>query len=123
MRTHNLKYRRQQRGLSSRRRSFATSGIIGMLTLLDGLYFFLPTSVQAATGAVGYQDQSFSGTGTPTGTKRSESVLWWNDGSWWADMFSTSAQTFHISRLNLSTQTWPDKGLTIATRSTTHADV
>ena len=118
-----MKYRRQQRGLSSRRRSFATSGIIGLLTLLAGLFFFLPTSVQAATGDVGYQDQSFSGTGTPTGTKRAESVLWWNDGSWWADMWSTASQDFHIYRLNLSTQTWQDTGLTIDTRSNTHADV
>src|SRR5439155_704294 len=86
-------------------------------------YLALPNTASAATGDVGYQDQSFSGTGTPTGTKRAESVLWWNDGSWWADMWSTSAQDFHIFRLNLSTQTWSDTGVTIDTRSNTHADV
>jgi len=88
-----------------------------------GLLLALPNTASAATGDVGYQDQSFSGTGTPTGTKRAESVLWWNDGSWWADMWSTSAQDFHIFRLNLSTQTWSDTGVTIDTRSNTHADV
>ena len=120
---NNLKHIRQQRGLSSRRLSLALSSLIGLLALFAGLLLALPTTVRAATGDVGYQDQSFSGTGTPTGSKRSESVLWWNDGSWWADMWSTAAQNFHIFRLNLSTQTWQDTGVTIDTRSNTHADV
>jgi PKD repeat protein len=38
-------------------------------------------------------------------------------------MWSTAAQDFHIFRLNLSTQTWQDTGVTIDTRSNTHADV
>jgi len=97
--------------------------LIGLLAVFAGLLLALPNTASAATGDVGYQDQSFSGTGTPTGTKRAESVLWWNDGSWWADMWSTSAQDFHIFRLNLSTQTWSDTGVTIDTRSNTHADV
>ena len=120
---NNLKHIRQQRGLSSRRLSLALSSLIGLLALFAGLLLALPTTVRAATGDVGYQDQSFSGTGTPTGSKRSESVLWWNDGSWWADMWSTASQDFHIYRLNLSTQTWQDTGVTIDTRSNTHADV
>jgi len=120
---NNLKHIRQQRGLSSRRLSLALSSLIGLLALFAGLLLALPTTVRAATGDVGYQDQSFSGTGTPTGSKRSESVLWWNDGSWWADIWSTASQDFHIYRLNLSTQTWQDTGVTIDTRSNTHADV
>ena len=97
--------------------------LVGLSALFAGLLLALPSSAEAATGDVGYQDQSFSGTGTPTGTKRAESVLWWNDGSWWADMWSTAAQAFHIHRLNLSTQTWQDSGVTIDARSNTHADV
>ena len=114
---------RDKWGRSSRRRHVAFGGLIGLLAVFAGLLLTLPNTASAATGDVGYQDQSFSGTGTPTGTKRSESVLWWNDGSWWADMWSTSAQDFHIFRLNLSTQTWSDTGVTIDTRSNTHADV
>jgi PKD repeat protein len=38
-------------------------------------------------------------------------------------MWSSAAQDFHIFRLNLSTQTWQDTGVTIDTRSNTHADV
>jgi len=38
-------------------------------------------------------------------------------------MWSTASQDFHIFRLNFSTQTWQDTGVTIDTRSNTHADV
>lgn len=82
-----------------------------------------PSVAIAATGDVGYEDQSFSGTSEPTGTKRSESVLWWNDGSWWADMWDTTSQHFHIFRLNVSTQTWTNTGTTLDPRANSHADV
>jgi len=82
-----------------------------------------PSVAIAATGDVGYEDQSFSGTSEPTGTKRSESVLWWNDGSWWADMWDTTSQHFHIFRLNISTQTWTNTGTTLDPRANSHADV
>jgi PKD repeat protein len=91
--------------------------------LLAVLLILFPARGQAAAGDVGYQDQSFSGTGTPTGIKRAESVLWWNDGSWWANMWDTASQDFHIFRLNIPTQTWQNTGVTIDTRANTHADV
>jgi PKD repeat protein len=85
-----------------------------------------PTSVGAATGDVGdvgYQDFPFSGTSTPTGTKRAESVLWWNDGAWWSSMWSSAAHQFRIFKLDTPTQTWTDSGVPIDTRANTHADV
>ena len=83
----------------------------------------LPPVASAATGDIGYEDQSFSGTSEPTGTKRAESLLWWNDGSWWANMWDTATSDFHIFRLDLPTQTWVDTGTTVDTRSNSHADV
>jgi PKD repeat protein len=77
----------------------------------------------AASGDIGYEDQSFSGTSEPTGTKRAESVLWWNDGSWWGSLWDTTSQDFHIFRLDLSTQTWIDTGVTLDPRADTHSDV
>ena len=74
-------------------------------------------------GDIGYQDQSFAGTGTPTGTKRAESVLWWNDGSWWANMWDSVSQDFHIFRLDTTSQTWTDTGVRTDSRSNTHSDV
>ena len=53
---------------------------------------------------------SHSGTGTPTGTKRAESVLWWNDGSWWGNLWDTVSGDFHIFRLDTATQKWVDTG-------------
>ena len=83
----------------------------------------LPATAGTAAGDVGYQDQSFSGTGTPTGSKRAESVLWWNDGSWWANMWDRVSQDFHIFRLDQPTQTWMNTGVATDTRSNTHSDV
>jgi len=77
----------------------------------------------ADPGDVGHQDQSYSGTSSPTGTKRAESVLWWNDGSWWASMYDATSGDHHIFRLDLSTQKWIDTATAIDTRSSTHADV
>jgi PKD repeat protein len=76
----------------------------------------------AATGDVGYQDGSTSGTGSPTGTKRPESALWFNDGLWWANMWDPVSDDFHIFRLNAATQTWSDTAVTIDSRSGTSAD-
>ena len=83
----------------------------------------VPSAVWAQSGDVGYQGPSHSGTGTPTGTKRAESVLWWNDGSWWAHMWDTASQDFHIFRLDAATQSWVDTGVLVDPRANTHADV
>ena len=77
----------------------------------------------AAPGDIGYEGRSYSGTTTPNGSKRAESVLWWNDGSWWANMWDGSSQDFHIFRLDVATQTWTDSGVQVDTRANTRADV
>jgi hypothetical protein len=76
----------------------------------------------AAPGDVGYEDGSFTGTSSPTGTKRAESSLWWNDGLWWANMWDTASNDFHIFKLDVATQTWRDTGVTVDKRGSTHAD-
>jgi PKD domain len=95
-----------------------TLPIIGLTAII-----VLAGPTEGAQGDVGYEDHSFSGTSTPTGTKRAESVLWHNDGSWWANMWDTVSQDFHIFRLNVPTQTWQDTGVKVDSRSNTHADV
>lgn len=94
--------------------------LLGLLALLG---LSLLGSASSASADVGYQDQAFTGTGTPTGIKRAESVLWWNDGSWWANMWDAGSRQFHIFRLDAGTQKWIDTGVPIDTRSNTHADV
>lgn len=82
-----------------------------------------PLAVAADTGDIGYIDQSFAGTTDPTGTKRNESILWFNDGSWWASMWNATVDEFHIFRLDVTTQRWIDTGTKLDTRADTHADV
>jgi PKD repeat protein len=83
----------------------------------------IPSATASAdVGDVGYEDQSFSGVSTPTGTKRNESVLWFNDGHWWAHMWDTVSQDYHIYKLDTGTQTWVDSGTLTDPRVTSHAD-
>jgi hypothetical protein len=83
----------------------------------------VPGSASAAPGDVGSEGPSHAGTGTPTGTKRSESVLWYNDGSWWGNLWDTGTSDFHIFRFNAGTHSWVDTGVATETRADTHHDV
>ena len=74
---------------------------------------------------VGYQDFSFpAGTGvnSEVTAEKPESKLWWNDGFWWASMWSTAGNAYHIYRLDLATQSWVDTGTALDDRSDTKAD-
>jgi len=89
-----------------------------------------PSHAQAA-GDVGYVDFSFfyrpSGGArpdliqTPTGEKP-QSKLWFNDGRWWADLFSPAAGAHHIYVLDRATQRWVDTGVALDPRPRTKAD-
>jgi len=77
-------------------------------------------SPAAAAADVGYQDGGYSGS-APTG-REPQSKLWFNDGTWWASMYSSTAQAVDIHRLNWATQTWTDTGVRIDERSSSFAD-
>jgi PKD repeat protein len=101
-----------------RRRAPRTAGLVAAALLA------LAVAVPAAALAdIGYQGLATSGTGTPTGIKRSESVLWWNDGSWWAHMWDTVSKDFHVFRLDEAAQRWIDTGVAVERRPNTHSDV
>jgi PKD repeat protein len=76
----------------------------------------------AATTDVGFRDQSYSGAGADASGSKPESKLWWNDGFWWASMWETGSQDFHIFRLDRATQSWIDTGVTLDNRAGTRAD-
>jgi len=76
----------------------------------------------AAQADVGSRDHSFSGTSSPLGTKRAESSLWFNDATWWANMWDAASQDFHIWRFDPFTDAWLDTRVTVDSRSGTHAD-
>ena len=57
----------------------------------------------------------------PTGEKP-QSKLWYNDGRWWADLFSPAARAHRIFVLNRATQQWADTGVTLDPRPQTKSD-
>ena len=76
-----------------------------------------------ANADVGFQGPVYgAGTGgSPSGNK-SESKLWWNDGFWWASMYSPASGSYNIFRLNMRLQTWVNTGVQIDTRESTRQD-
>jgi hypothetical protein len=80
------------------------------------------TTDDAATDDYGYPGPSSSGAGTAPTADKPQSKLWFNDGLWWADMFDTVSRTWHIWRLNRSTQTWTDTGVATDDRPSTRGD-
>ena len=106
------------RGLRTLRfHALLTALLLAMAALM------VPGTASAATGDVGTEGPSHSGTGTPTGTKRAISALWFNDGTWWGNLWDTASSDFHIFRFNAPTNSWVNTGVTTETRSNTHHDV
>jgi len=82
-----------------------------------------PNGARAAEGDFGNLGPAFTGAyADPSGSKP-ESKLWWNDGYWWASMWDTVSQDFHIFKLDAFSQSWTDTGVTLDTRSKSRADV
>ena len=78
--------------------------------------------ISVGPSGTGYQDGSTSGAASAATGEKPESKLWWNDGSWWASMFDAASQTYHIFRLDRSTESWLDTGTLLDSRANTHAD-
>ncbi len=76
----------------------------------------------AATGDIGYVGPSYSGVKNQPTSDKPQSKLWYNDGSWWADMYHSASSSWHIFRLDRPTETWVDTGTKIDSRNTTLAD-
>ncbi|MEA5454106.1 PKD domain-containing protein [Sinomonas sp. JGH33] len=75
---------------------------------------------QAAT-TYGIPSFTYSGVSNPPTSDKPQSKLWWNDGSWWADMWAGTG--WHIYRLDRGTESWVDTGVVNDSRGNTLADV
>ncbi|HSU47874.1 MAG TPA: Ig-like domain-containing protein [Arthrobacter sp.] len=95
--------------------------LTALLVILGGLV--APLGASAATGDVGVEGPSHSGTGTPTGTKRQTNSLWFNDGIWWGNLWDAGSSSFRIFRFNSSTSSWTSTGVVTESRANTHHDV
>ncbi|MET1063489.1 MAG: PKD domain-containing protein [Arthrobacter sp.] len=79
------------------------------------------TSTASAASDYGYRSISYTGVSNPPTSDKPQSKLWWHDGSWWADMW-TSGTGWQIYRLDVPSKTWVSTGLTNDTRANTLAD-
>lgn len=70
----------------------------------------------------GTQSIAYSGVSNPPTSDKPQSKLWFNDGSWWADMWTTGTG-WSIYRLDRPTKTWVNTGTLNDTRGNTLADV
>ena len=95
-----------------------------LVTVVTGLGVLVaPGTATAAVGDLGFQGRSFAGvTNNPTSDK-AQSKLWYAQGSWWAVMFEARSLTWHIFRLDRSTQQWTDTGVQVDDRRNTLSDV
>ena len=110
-------------GRRNRRLRALLASLLAAMLLAAGVVAVVPVPASAAPGDVGLEGLSHSGTGTPTGTKRATSALWFNDGSWSGNLWDTSSSDFHIFRFNAATGSWVDTGVATDTRANTHHDV
>jgi hypothetical protein len=81
-------------------------------------YVDFPFYLPSITGNNASPDQILA----PTAEKP-QSKLWYNDGRWWADLFSPATRAHHIYTLNWMTQRWIDTGVALDARPRTQADI
>ncbi len=91
------------------------------LALALFLGMIVSSSSAQAADSYGYQSISYSGLANPPTSDKPQSKLWWNDGAWWADMWTTGTG-WQIYRLDRAAKTWVSTGVTNDTRSTTLSD-
>jgi hypothetical protein len=106
-----------------RRRYLRLHAVLAVLLLAITGVLAVPVGASAADGDIGVEGPSHLGTGTPTGTKRATSSLWFNDGTWWGNLWDTATSDFHIFRFDSAMSAWVDTGVATDPRSNTHHDV
>jgi len=106
------------------RRSAYRSGsrLLLLVVALVSMAVLAPSGPAWAAGDIGHPSLTYSGVSNPPTSDKPQSKLWWNAGSWWADMWKTGSG-WHIYRLDRSTETWVDTGVLNDTRGSTLADV
>ncbi|CAN5657072.1 hypothetical protein BH10ACT1_BH10ACT1_26990 [soil metagenome] len=76
----------------------------------------------AAGCDIGWEGPSFEGaSGSPSGSKP-ESKLWYNDGTWWADLWDVGTGDFYVHRLDLGSRQWVRTNTRLDTRANSRSD-
>ncbi|WP_285291776.1 PKD domain-containing protein [Arthrobacter sp. ISL-28] len=95
------------------------SQLVVLSVVVAGALVGISTAAQADT--VGTPSITYSGVSNPPTADKPQSKLWWNDGSWWANMWKTGSG-WSIYRLNRATATWVDTGVRSDSRGTASSD-
>jgi hypothetical protein len=74
----------------------------------------------AADANVGLLGPTYTGATAPSGEKP-QSKLWFNDGTWWADMFNKTSRNFEIYKY--SNGVWVSTGTLVEDRAKTWQDM
>jgi hypothetical protein len=71
---------------------------------------------------VGQQGGAYLGSPRPPTEDKAQSKLWFQDGRWWALMFSDVTRKTQIFRLDTDRQVWEDTGVVVDNRSNARGD-
>ncbi|MGN6743163.1 MAG: PKD domain-containing protein [Amnibacterium sp.] len=91
------------------------TALLTTLATLAAIVLVAPPAMAATS--YGHVGPSYSGVANPPTSDKPQSKLWYNDGSWWATMW-TSGKGWDIWRLDRGTESWVDTRVTTDTRST-----
>jgi hypothetical protein len=83
---------------------------IGVLVLLTGVAFGLKSPIKPKSCPAG-----------PTAAK-TQSKLWFNDGSWWGILFDGTSEEYRIFRYDQAKESWDNTGTLVDARNTARAD-
>ena len=108
-------------GQGAHRSPRRSGAVLAAAVLIGGLLGAVPGTAVGATGDVGYRDFSYSGASAPTGQKP-ESKLWFNDGSWWGVLYSSSLGKWTIYRFDWAANAWSNTGTVVDPRANTSPD-
>ncbi|MBD1590451.1 hypothetical protein HC744_00145 [Arthrobacter sp. S1_S22] len=68
----------------------------------------------------GTAGSDYTGVVNPPTADKPQSKLWWNDGAWWADMWTSGGWKIH--KLDRAAKKWVDTGVGVDNRANTSAD-
>ena len=116
------------RRIVKRRMTRALGQGLAPVLVVSGLATVIGEPVGAATPTVdapvptyGFPSVTYTGSGQAATEEKPQSKLWWNDGSWWADMWTTGSG-WRIYKLDRTAEKWVDTGVGIDSRTNTLAD-
>jgi hypothetical protein len=98
-------------------------GSISIIVVAAALLIVITAHAVTILSIAGYADYYF---GVDISAKptdgRPETKIWWNDGSWWGNLYNPTTLEYQIYKLNWNTQTWTTTGTTTDVREDSRAD-